>query len=465
MAFISIFFTACEIISFEQLETSLSVTVPDGFYENEFIRIEFSLPMNRPETESIITLKQNDYTVETSIHWNGNTCLIKPVNDFLKGSRYSLSINGMAKTDDGRYYTVNIFRSFIFGSEENIFRIKSIEFPVKNSSLEITFNKAIDFSSFEKNFLISPYIQVKKEISLNDTKVSITPVQSWDVNQFYTWSIKDSLSSDGYVLDKEYNGSFRYAKDITPLTVNGIYPVSFYDQNKHFSNSMILYKSNLSQIPLNGGLAFCFNKSVTEASLMNAMSVSPAISGHLVCNEEKNIYIFVPYKNLENDRSYEVRISDSLKDQNGIGLVQDYRKTFTVSAPYIEVKSISVNDRKYDPRNILKSTVSEIPLPESDTIFIDISFSTNIVPEKRNQILSFISLNSYFPDWISSPRLISAGWNKTGDTLSLEFNGFSKTDSRSEVLYRLFIKGGKDSITNTRGEYLKEDSWLFLKLI
>ena len=444
--------TACRLITLEELDISTNIKETKTYFEKESIDIVFSIEPERNAVESIINLKKNNSTVELDIFWNKKHCTIKPKEGFKKNCNYKFSICGRYRTFDDRYYNVDYQRFFIYGIEKDFFIMTQTKLPVSNkepdNAIELTFNKSIDIPDFENNFSITPFIQIKKEYTDNDTKVIITPDDKWDINSFFTYSVKNIKSVDGYELVKEYKETFCAEKDyVRPelLSVN---------------SQSISENINLG---INDSLIFNFNKEIDFNSFKSHFVIQPPVRGNF-CSDDKKI-CFTPEKHFNINQNYTVIIPQNIKDTNSIPPAKEYVFSFTPHNSFLKITDISFNNitdiqfssitgNPFYTGDQIQDQITPVLISDCDTLFIQLNFSKQIDRKCLTNIEKAVSLNAQFPPYIKTPRLREIKWNDSQNSVILKYENFSY-DAARKIIYSLNISCTEDLIKSTSGEYME----------
>ena len=58
-ALLAFFASSCAFVSFEELQTNVSIGEKDAYYDKEFLSIDFSICMNKFSVENLLSLKED----------------------------------------------------------------------------------------------------------------------------------------------------------------------------------------------------------------------------------------------------------------------------------------------------------------------------------------------------------------------------------------------------------------------
>lgn len=447
---------SCNIVSFELLDTSVSVNEKAAYYEAENIEVSFSSSMNTESAERLVILKKDNVVQETEISWNGARCLVKPVGGFCLGQEYTFSLCGEVLTSDGRTYNVNITRKFIFGNKENIFLVENSVAPTdKNSALEFYFNKELDIASFEQEFKISPYIEVKKEYAADKKSVCIIPADKWLNNTFYTWTLENVLSADKYRMYKTYSDNFMAVNENERPKIISICPVNL-DETLNPKTAAFLTTQDLSALFGKQPLGIVFDKPMDFESVKNALYFEPSVGGVLLQSDEYK-FVYMPYENYQIGKEYLLKVNHSAKDIYGLEMSEQKNFYFTTSDEFLKINSIDV-----DGIELHKDETITVEATNDGTLFVKIYFSCDIVSENSSNIQKAINLNMHFPNTINPAKLTHININ--GNCVSTKWENLSKQTEYADCIYELKIAGGKNYITTKNQTYLEADECFFIRI-
>ena len=451
LEFFSSLFFSCDVISFESLDTEISIAENADYYNGENIEVIFSSQMRSQTVEKIIALKKDGAKIETEFIWQNEKCLAKPIGGFVLGCAYDFSLRGQVQSADGKEYSVAINRKFIFGEKEKIFTLENFLSPKENgASLELRFNKEIDVARFEQEFKISPHIQTNKEFSLDKKAVKIIPKEKWKNDTFYTWTLENVFSADGYKLHKTYSENFMAANEHIRPQVICVCPVIL-NENLEEEKAVFLKEQNLSALRDKQPFGIIFSKPMDFDSVKNALYFEPNIGGVLLkAGEDK--FVYAPYENYKIAQEYLLTVDKSAKDI--FGLEMQSQKNFYFSNDNEFLKIISVET---DSFRLEENRITEISIPDDGTLFLSMRFSSDISQKHYKTIESAVKLGVFFPNSANPAKLNSIRPN--GNCIVICWNNLSRN-----CIYELKILGGKNYLANDFDEYLEEEKCFYLKI-
>lgn len=447
--------SACSILSWEAFEIFCSVNEKDEYYQADTIILDFSVLPDKKSMEEKASLQLNNLAVNTKKRWYGNSLHICPVGSWQKGQTYKLIIDGSVKMNDGRIYNSSLFRAFCYGEPGNEFTIKDSFW--QQDSLTLCFSKPVSISSFREKFSLQPYLDCQYTYSEDLMSVNVKPKTKCRPNVHYKWRLADMVSSDGYLMNREYTGMISGIMDSEIPELLSVCPVDY-----SAAGSLWYY-----ELELGGNLyewqaaGFSFSKAMDAESVKTGISFVPSIQGYFVKEDDKH-FIFIPDGSYEPKKEYRLNVSKTIRDSSGLNLHDDSVILFETANDYLNITSIMLDDKEVPVQ--ADEDIYEHILQPSGRISACISFSTQIPRTKQSAALACISCNAYFPAEAANPALISANWSDPPFCIHLTWEGFSKSTPGIVKYYKLGIRGGKSGICNMAGEYLKEDECIIIKL-
>lgn len=456
----------CSIITFEELVISCSVD-QEGMYfaDGNNVYILFSIEPDKTDIEDKLTLKEGSKTKEVQTVWEDNKLFIQPENDWVPGEKYQIILSSPLIMADGRSYSNSFKRNFYFGQENN--ELKVTDFSPQNgeeieqtSSIQLSFNKAIDTVSFLESFSVSPSCDTRCLFSEDKKTVTITPQDGWEYNTVYEWSFSDVLAADGYSLDIPFENNFRTEIHTDSPVLETVCPVL--NDNQHIT---WLETASLDSLTEDQPFGFIFSNEMDFNSIESGITFTPALNGYFLRdNTYTNRYVFFPQETYDIDQIYKISIATSVQDCNGLALYTDLSFSFTSSNTYLNVSGIQFDSTAVSLQQAPNECV-EYTVPASNQIQTNIMFSTVIDEAVRNDVVDTIQFSLIFPLSGSNPIIRSVQWDVDYRTLSIVWENFSVSSADVSYYYELLIPGGSSGIENGRGEYMESDVCIKVKSI
>jgi hypothetical protein len=444
------------LLSFEYLDVSCSVNPGASYYSGETVSLDFSIMPDRGEAERTLILTEGGLSRGPAFRWEGRTLHLKPLTGWKKGEHYGLSLEGKLPMEDGRTYTVQLLRNFIYGLEGKEFTLVSS--AVEDDRLVFIFSQVPGVTSFSSQFSLSPSVEYFCDFL--EKEIRILPKSPWQANTLYRWTIKGMESGEGYHMKQEYSGVFSGPAD--PLLPR---PLELCPVNRSLGPPYLWKRGT----PLDGklenmeGIGFIFSKPMDQASLRSGISFYPSIKGYFEEAGDDSI-IFFPEEEYRLETEYRISIAQTVKDSLGLSLFEEARYYFSSAHQYLQVEKVSLDSREdsLQPGGGLQD--HSLANPDPPILNLRISFSSAIPPAKRRAALESVSLSGLFPASAGNPALISAKWEDQGAALILVFEGLSLSGNGIDNYYQLKIGSGEQGPLNGEGEYLKEDLWYVFRV-
>jgi hypothetical protein len=439
------------LLSFEYLDISCSAGREGQFYSEETVDLDFSVTPDRETVERNLILNEGGLSRIPVFIWEGRALHLKPLTGWKKGEHYNISLEGKLPMEDGRIYTVQFLRNFIYGLEGGEFTLNASS--MEGDSLVFTFSKAPGITSFSTRFSLSPSADYFCDFL--GEKVRVLPKSPWQANTLYTWTIRSVESIDGYLMKREYSGVFS-----GPDNYAVPYPVELCPVDRSLGPPYLWKRGtgldgNLENLE---GIGFTFSKPMDRESLRSGISFYPSIKGHF---EEagENTIIFFPEEEYRIETEYRITISQTVKDSLGMALFEEKHYYFSAFRRYLEVERVNLDlsGESLPPGGVLWEHKLNPSTP--GCLKVRIAFSAAIPSANRRAALESVSLTVLFPASAGYPALSSAQWEDEGAVLALSFENLSPSGSGIDNYYQIKITSGKQGPCNRAGEYLKEDLW------
>jgi hypothetical protein len=453
--FILVLCSCKPLFTFAYLDISCSLGEKQEYCADEKIQIRFSFMPNVNEVESKIRFYEDGSNVLLDFEWHNSTVLIRPHLPWQKGQSYALDLQGAIKMEDGRAYTARLYRTFIYGEQGNEFELASNE--LSQDKLTFNFSKPVSINSFLDKFSLSPFADCHTDFSNNGSTVTISPKNNWTSNTAYTWTIKNIVSADGYLMKKEYSGTLSGIYDIEQPVLTLACPVDYDSQGSLWYASYSLD----NQLLENQAIGFSFSKPMDEASVSAGISFFPSISGYFI-KETESRFIFIPDNQYQISKEYRITIAETIKDSSGLALYEPAYLFFTTANQFLRIAKITFDDNT-NPMPVDGTIVDYSMLPPlnpANPVILKtvINFSTAIPLDKHYDAVNVVSLNVLFPTSANNPSPISAYWSDGGARLAVEWAGFSiSTSSDIKNYYMLKVGGGQGGFKNQANEYMEAD--------
>ena len=230
------------------------------------------------------------------------------------GEICTVKIDSTAKDVNGNFFKSSYIMSF---TSEPYFRVRSVYPPngaigvLQSSTVQLTFNSKID-TSVISNIHVSPALPAGRW-SLSDDSIYVyyqflgTGILS--ANTTYTFTVGAGAHDvNGNYLPQQFVSSFRTSS----------FKVSYMNPADGSTNIGI----NLYSIYMD------FSAPVDTGSVRSALTISPAIPGHLSMYLGSSSVYYFPSAPLQFNTNYSVTLSTHLRSSNGDSLAAPYTFTF-----------------------------------------------------------------------------------------------------------------------------------------
>jgi hypothetical protein len=420
--------------------------------------------MVKKEAESLLTVASDTAVVEGDCFWKGNVLVFVPVAGWKAGTKYTLSLSGMARSADGREIRLE---RYIFFYAINKLPPPLVErhSPVDGESvrangltMEIYFSQGMDRISVETALSIDSVGEKKFEWSDDNKKIRIIPERNLSPWVLYRWTLKNTAKSvDGVPLAKTISAVFCTDLDQELPEVSRVYPV---------------LQSGGRWIPTGGSLEEDFGSGmgiVVEFSkpmgdtVLRSLRFEPSLSGRTERFSEKSI-VFIPSRDPEPETVYTLIVSGDTGDTEGLKIGNDYRRVFTADIPFLiilSIKATGTNPSEWTgDGGILAVQVNEI----DGLVRFSIHFSLPFTDEAKQKTALAISVTPFFPINLAPIALRSVTWH-SDDRLTMEWEKFTTGTSDEPHYYKFIIPGGRGGIVNGNGMYLENEIYLYMEAV
>ncbi len=450
--------TACNFISFDEESVDCSISANQTYFEEQAVCFSFSSTPDTYQVEQSITMSSDSKAVEVKYTWGGTTLLVQPSAGWEKGKNYTIKFDGTF-TLSGTRLQASIIRSFIYGQKDELldFNKTGSICIVQNvqSPLVFVFSKALQESSFVKNFSLSPNVDFNISFSEDKKSVSVIPKTSWAVNTLYTWNFHNILSADGYYRPKEESGFFSPVTDTSLPQILTVCPVQEINNEMQFLSALPI-DNNIREKDI---LGFIFSKPMDIDSVKNGITFTPSISGYIKQVDSSNTkFVFIPEAMFKIQQRYTISILSSVCDTNAITLYEQKNFFFTPAGSFFTIAKLALGTQEVTiPSDTEVSYTIGKNLLNKYELTAHILFSTTFTKQMQKTISKYISLALLFPLSSESPVLTQITWNSEGTKVSFTWENFTPSTDSVPCFYELTLTGGASGIQNGRGEYMEKN--------
>jgi len=313
----------------------------------------------------------------------------------------------------------------------------------ENIIVSIEFSREPDKPNVERNFsLTGNSVRVKGNFDWNVDTLFFTPLTPLEINTDYFITIPaDAHDVKGLSLDKAFNGTFTTRQDNTrPFLVS--YHPSIYEEIDDPKTEIILH----------------FSSPMSLISLYENVSFAPSMTGYWRLEDEDKTVVFTPSEQWSRNTQYEIRLSASLSDNNGMIIGKDFTSAFTAGtiseAPYLVSVSRILKDGAIIPlsRGGNYSGAAETPVENSgiekdDKILfefskpVDSASVKNYISAENGPGLILETLPGFKTEFIFKFESIPVYESRFALKIKSGIKDISDNETKEESIYRIFANG------------------------
>jgi hypothetical protein len=421
--------------------------------------------MEKPDVEGIVKVNSDSGVVNGDYYWLGNTMFFKPVMGWTAGIRYMLSVFGNMKSTDGREIMVEEFIPFYainITPVPLLLRYSPLEGESVGTSdlvMEFQFSCSMDKESVESAVSVDGFGNKIYEWLSDDTILKIYPEKNLLPWTQYRWTIKDSAKSiDGVTIPKSITGLFITDKDRVLPNVEKVFPVLNVDGSWYPTSANMDGGLGSGQ-----GIAIEFNKEINE-NVLYSIRFEPSLSGKSEFLSKKCI-VYSFSKEPQPQSEYTLIVSSSTKDNEGLTIGLDYKSSFFINTPYLNVLSVNLNNQNLVEDFSSSSTVYKVKIDRvTAELTFSIFFSLPFTAEEKKNTAQKMTLMPFFPKILPPISLQNVLWT-SDDRLLVTWDGLSAGSSEEAHYYKFLIPGEKAGIQNGGEMFLKNDIVIYVEAI
>ena len=198
----------------------------------------------------------------------------------------------------------------------------------ENISVTLCFSNEPHRASVEKNFsLTGNENRIRGSFLWIDNNLTFLPLTPLEKNTDYTISLSaDACDTEGLSMDEAFNRDFTTRQDNCRPEIISCYP-SMYEEISDTRTKVTLEFS--LPVPLN--------------VLYENISFSPSMPGLWILDDDSKLAIFTPSEPWKLNTRYEIFLSSSLTDVNGMNIRSDFKSIFTTGTDHEMPYLLSAN--------------------------------------------------------------------------------------------------------------------------
>ena len=430
--------------------------------DTDTIRVSFPFSPDHASVEAIFSVKDFMGTVSGRFHWEGNTLRFFPEPELKPGLRYVLSISGTVRDAEGRPYEVYCNVPFFYQYRaESAPHVVSVdpsrgEIISGTTGIQISFNREMDPSSFEKGLSLSPNTPYELQWTEPTHRVLISPRERWQDRTLYTLSFGEGIvDRKGMPLSPPLPTSFLVQEDTTRPYVLSV-EVAL-DDGASFPalgpdlNTLLRYRDPIR---------ITFSEPMDRGKTRSAVQILPSLPGTRTWLDDR-VLLFIPSAGWETGVTYTLLVGNDAIDQAGNRLLPFTPFTFSPRIEPLAVEILLVEDGillTEDACSPTQSrTLSLFPPSWSDYTFrFTFRGGSFLTDEEKLSAQRGIALSCIFPP--SSPSPIPQGYSWVGgNQLSITYTGLAPSTDTEQYFYLLTLKAGAGGIRTSEGNSLRKD--------
>ena len=207
----------------------------------------------------------------------------------------------------------------------------------ENLIITLKFSLEPDKTSVERNFSMTANGNgVRGKFSWSGKTMTFSPLTPLETNTDYTLNLSaNACDTDGLSMDDAFYGNFTTrAAGIRPVLIS-CYP-SMYAQTDNLRTEILLE----------------FSAPIPQKTLYENISFFPSMTGLWLSENKSKTAVFIPSEPWQQNTRYEMRVSSSLTDNNGMSIGKDFISVFTtgtdrVPPHLLSAKRIADNGEVY----------------------------------------------------------------------------------------------------------------------
>jgi hypothetical protein len=315
------------------------------------IRISFDMEMNPVSVQDALSLTDGSVVLDEddgAFSWSqGNSLMtFDLIANLAYNTEYTVRLLGSARSihgstldgngndigegtpsDDYSFsFTTSLIPPTVISTEPTYGEIGVL---INITTINITFDKAMDTSSVESSITISPALGNTKNWNSNHTQLTIQPVENLLFDRFYIISINADVATDTNGIWLDGNGDGIYGDDFQlRFSTEGA------PDNLGPEITNVFPPSNSTRVPVNTFVGIAFSEPMNRSSVEQAFTMTnqtSIINGSFSWNFDSTSVNFLPVSNLSHNTTYTVTVGTGVKDTVGNMMESTYSWSFTTA--------------------------------------------------------------------------------------------------------------------------------------
>lgn len=472
--------SSCNLVDFSQLDVTTFPAGRDLVVSGTVTEVwlQFNQKTDKDSVEQAVSLSTEAGHVVYDTAWDDNRLILKPLEPWKAGIRYTLSAKGTVSGSGSRSFLVDVQSTFYIDTDTNppvLLGITPLEDDIvsQNQPVTFTFSQPVTAQELDRHILIAPAHDITITTSNNGRTVTIQPDKNWTGLTRYQWTIVDTLPGEsGVAVLEKYTGTFRTLADLNAPEQPEIYAYNMNLEDGQLHPVDVLAKGY--------GVVFSFDEGVVFDSFKKKIAIEPETSLNYRQLNQSTFLVFPQDTIWLPEQEYTLTIAEGLEDLSGNKTAESF--VFSVSPNIPELSVISVYNYPESPTGptsftgedmMIKNNVhiinNDTPPGTSHTFTITLSEPLNRTEAQR--FVSALSFEPFFPHYLPRPELATVLFNPSANPREIRVKyiwhtSFSNTGLEEERMYYLFsIKSGKTGFITDSGSFFPEDLSIYLELL
>ncbi len=274
------------------------------------ISITFSADMEKISTQRAFSLTRDNDPLEGQFHWEGNTMIFTPYEDFLAAGDYLITVKSEGEDIWGNSLLNDWYLDFTTRREQNPPEITAVTpadfsvFSTLRETVHISFSEPVDRLSFYQACRVSPALLMQYIWNDDDSQVTLSPLEDYRENCEYSITISTAL------MDKENNSLSRDREFL--FYTNGKGDMELLSLEVDGSGTALLWEDSGINLGLEKDtiLIGTCNRTLTPDEQEQVLEIKPAVDFHLEWQDAYSRFRLSFAEPLEYGGYYEITSDD-----------------------------------------------------------------------------------------------------------------------------------------------------------
>ncbi len=424
------------------------------------VYVDFHDSVNHVEAENAVEIKNEDGVFACDYSWQNERLLLTPVSPWIRGRRYTLSLQGNFNLEDGRKYIIQkiipfYIESYTFPPQLESSNPEDEGFIGIQDPLVFTFTKPMDKTSFEKEFIVSPNAEIDFQWDTESQSVTITPCKPWQGLTRYLCTIPSSVTDiTGMPIAQEYSMNFRTFSDTTAPELQLSVPWKISDDAPALNETLI-------DIDNTRGVYLEFNEAVDWDTWSESFVCEPSMPFEFIFLSNTAV-VLLPEDSWTPEQNYTLTIGTTFKDLSGNALKDPIVLNLAVAIS--AQRLLTIEHSPADPVTDLQAGIPADPQPLTVTPgavhshLFTLNLACPISSDLLEAYVGAFTVTPVFPSTLS-PLSITSVSLESPTRLLIRYSGFKVPDSASHIVhyYRFSLSADKNETMTAEGSYFLEN--------